>query len=141
MLINNENLRSVLNYIKKVGLDYDPDEWIRVDELTEFYINTMSHRITINIALVEDEVDYAKDPNGLAFYIYSNKFIFVHFFGINHFAKTCESKNEAAIRSDIESEEEFFQESCVENLLSVEYSNYQLVKEIIEACDGFLWSS
>lgn len=141
MLINNENLRLVLNYIKKVGLEYEPDDWVRLNPMTELYINSTSHRITINIALVLDEDDFTTDPDGIAFYIYKNKFIFVHYIGINHYAKTCVSKSEAAIRSDIESEAEFFQESCIENFLSVEYTNYQLIKEIIEVCDDFLWSS
>ncbi|EAZ2023003.1 hypothetical protein BZF66_06790 [Salmonella enterica] len=135
-MIDNKNLQSVLTYFKNTDLLDNCNYWEKTNNLTEVYVNTLAHRISINIHVPDDN-----SLNGIAFYLFKNKFVYVSYSKIDPVTKKCERSREVSIRSDIECDEEFFQESCISDLNDLEYSNYKLLREIVDINKNFLWSS
>ncbi|AZU98162.1 hypothetical protein SEPL_209 [Salmonella phage SE_PL] len=135
-MIDNKNIQSVLTHLQNNDLLYNADDWEKTNSLTEVYVNTFAHRITINIHVPDDNT-----LKGIAFYLFKNKFVYISYYNIDTATLKCEKSRDVSIRSDIETEEEFFQESCISDLNDLEYSNYKLLREIIDMNEDFLWSS
>lgn len=132
-----DKLIAVLNNLNTTGLDLlasESRQWVRVNDLIEINYNANACRFIANIIVSEDLED------AVSIFMYKTKFRMVRYFGVNNEKNTCKDLKEARIRTDIESEEEFFQESTIEDLNDLEYDEYQLIKEIIDTLDKNLWS-
>lgn len=127
----------VLNDLNTTGLELlvsEKRQWVRVNDLIEINYNANACRFIANIIVSEDLAD------AVSIFMYKTKFRMVRYFGVNHEKNTCKDLKEARIRTDIETEEEFFQESTIADLNDLVYDEYQLIKEIIETLDKNLWS-
>lgn len=130
-------LIAVLNDLNTTGLDLlvsEKREWVRVNDLIEINYNANACRFIANIIVSVDLED------AVSIFMYKTKFRMVRYFGVNHEKNTCRDLKETRIRTDIETEEEFFQESTIADLNDLEYDEYQLIKEIIDILDKNLWS-
>lgn len=130
-------LIAVLNNLNTTGLDKlisEKREWVRVNNLIEINYNANSCRFIANIIV---DVDLGA---AVSIFMYKMKFRMVRYFGVNHEKNTCSDLKESRIRSDIETEEEFFQESTIADLNDLTYDEYQIIKEIIDTLDKNLWS-
>jgi hypothetical protein len=116
------------------------DLLIILDELKKNGIskcNPEIKKITSRLSL--DYVDYYRrfniyiydtdcNDNLFKFTIYKNKFIYGKYYNIRGFM--CDRKEEAVLRIGM-SEEEYFQESTITNLLELEFSEYCLILDMI----------
>lgn len=132
-----DELIAVLNDLNTTGLEKlekGHREWVYVNDMIEINYNANACRFIANIIVSENLED------AVSIFMYKEKFRFVRYFGVDNVKNTCRDLKETRIRTNIESEEEFFQESTIEDLNDLEYYEYQLIKEIIDTLDKNLWS-
>lgn len=132
-----EELENVLQHLNDTGIVRIMEgkkEWIKLTEMTEVNHNTNACRLVLNIVLTEDHA------NAASLFLYKDKFRMVRYWGINPEQNTCKDMKNTEIRTNIESEEEFFQESTVADLNELVYDEYQVIQEITSVMDKHLWS-
>lgn len=118
-----ENLIETLKYIKTNG--FTTGSYIRTNESSEFFFNEHSNIVTINIV-------HDNETDGYGIYICRENIIYSFYEDVNFDNGICISKSHVNIRPDIISEEEFFQESTICDMLDLNYSNYKCIQNIYD---------
>lgn len=132
-----DELVKVLDNVNNNGLTTlisAESEWLKLSEMTELNYNTNSCRLVANIITSDDHA------NAVTLCLYKDMFRMVRYTGIDPANNTCKDLKNTKIRIDIGSEEEFFQESTVEDFNGLVYDEYHVIQQIISVMTKHLWS-
>lgn len=130
-------LQAILDNLNATGIELiksEEPQWIKLTELTELNFNTNACRLVANIITSEDLT------NAVTLCMYKDIVRMVRYTGIDPVKNTCKDLKNIKIRSNIGSEEEFFQESTVADLDDLVYNEYKVIQEIISLMKNHLWS-
>lgn len=132
-----EELTHVLDVLKGniPGMIYPEfKRWSRLTDMTEVLLNTGSERkLVINV--ITDIREDKSDAKCL--HIFNDHIRYYAYKNIDIDGRVdCDDIHESTIKFGIRSEEEFFQESTLDNFGDMLYSEYSIIQEIREVLTG-----
>lgn len=120
----NDDLLVVLKELENSGVEYCSNQSFTTSN-PRISMCYLSYKSKINI--------YIEDSNNrttlLRFMIYKNKIIYFKYYGISGII--CDHKEITEVRAGISSEEEYFQESTLINLLDLDFEKYEILSKIL----------
>lgn len=130
-------LLAVLKNLNETGIELiksEENNWFKLTDLTELNFNTNSCRLVANIIISDDRA------NAVTLCMYKDMFRMIRYSGIDPVNYTCKEFKSIRISTDMDSEEEFFQQSTIEDFDGLVYDEYKAIKEIILLMNKHLWS-